>query len=473
MKTNSNNRPLFYLTIFFLFALLFVFNIKSFILVVLTFGLLLFLLTDFGLVEVLFILLLFSLPFEKGLRGWSVQVVPPGPELWIPGYKFYFGFALKYIFAAALFLLTIFNKKKVFKQFSLSHWLITGFLVLSTISTFLASDFNLAFLGLIRVFSIVWIYFAARQLFRNKKIQKYFQKLVLAFLLFFGFIGIGQFISQQPLGLFLEDSTAFRAFGYTTTEGDFLYRVSGLTGHPTFFASFLSLLLPVGLGFSFSFIEKRKFKNLYFIISVIAALFGLIAVFGTFSRSAWIALGVSILFFVWKIYKKKKKSVFKLLVPIGLPVLLVLLFFSPLFISRLVSFKHIWTLGSGRVRLDLIGQSWQMIKAFPLFGVGLNHFTRIMNLQDLPPELKGFMYPVHNTFLLFLTETGVLAGLVFILFVVRNLYRTFGKSFRNWINFGLWIGAFTFLINGQFHTLFNQDPSLDLFIVFLAYLSLL
>lgn len=151
----------------------------------------------------------------------------------------------------------------------------------------------------------------------------------------------------------------------------------------------------------------------------------------------------------------------------------MIVFFSPLFLSRIASFKHIWTLGSGRVRLDLIKQAWLMIKAFPFLGVGLNHFTQAMNIQDLPPELKGFMYPVHNTFLLFFAELGILAGVMFMLFVVWSLYRTFGKSFNNWINFGIWVGAFSFLINAQFHTLFNQDPTFDLLIVFLAYLSVL
>lgn len=306
MKALNDNRTLFYLTLFSLFALLFVFNVKSLILVILFFGLLVFLLTDFSVLETLFAVLLFSLPFEKGLRGWNVQVVPPGPEIWAPGYSFYFGLSLKLIFAVALFLLIVLDRKSGFKRFLFSHWLILSFLALSIVSTFLASGFDLALLGLVRIVSVAWIYLAATRLFRNKEIKKYFQKLALAFLVFFGFIGTRQFFTQQPLGLFLEDSTAFQAFGYLTTEGDFLYRVSGLTGHPTFFASFLSLLFPIGVGFSFHFIEKKRLHSFYFITSVLASLLGLVSIFGTFSRSAWIVLGVSVLFFVWKIYKMKK-----------------------------------------------------------------------------------------------------------------------------------------------------------------------
>lgn len=473
MKALNDNRTLFYLTLFSLFALLFVFNVKSFILVVLLFGLLFFLLSGANVIETIFVVFLFSIPFEKGLRGWAIQVVPPGPEIWAPGYSFYFGFSLKLIFAVALFLLIVFDKNYNFKQFLHSQWLILSFFALSLISTFLASDSNLAILGLIRIASVVWIFIAGRQLFKNRKIRGYFRKLLLAFLLFFGFVGTRQFLAQQPLGLFLEDVLAFRAFGFLTTEGESLFRVSGLSGHPTFFASFLSLLFPVGVGTGLFFIEKKRTKDIYFVLSVLTILAGLISILGTFSRSSWIALGVTFLFFVWRIYKSKKSIEFNLVASVIVPILATVLILSSLLISRLASAKYVWTLGSGRVRLDLINQAWLMIREFPVLGVGLNHFTQIMSMGDLPPELKGFMFPVHNTFLLFFAELGILAGILFLVFVIVSLYRTFGKSFNNWVNYGIWIGAFSFLINAQFHTLFNQDPTFDLLIVFLAYLSVL
>jgi O-antigen ligase len=430
-------------------------------------------LTDLSVTETLFVLLLFSLPFEQGLRGGDIVVVPPGPELWMPGYSFYFGFNLKLIFSLALFLLIIFDKKTNFKHLSFSHWLMLAFFSLSIISTFLAPDFYLALSGLIRIASIVWLYFLATQFLRKKRIQSYFQQLVIAFLLFFGIIGTVQFISQQPLGLFLEESLALEKYGYITTEGGFINRVSGLIGHPTFFASFLSLLVPIGLGISLHLIEKKMVNSLYFVISALACFLSLISVFGSFSRSGWLALALSIPFFIWQIQKRNKIRKLHLTTSIVAPVVLLILVFSPLFISRIASIEHIWTLGSGRVRLDLIQQAWLMIKDYPLFGVGLNHFTRVMNTQTSSPELIGFMYPVHNTFFLFFSELGILAGLIFIILIARELYRTFKKNLNNWINIGIWFGAFTFLINAQFHTLFNQDSTLELFVVLLAYLSLL
>jgi len=387
--------------------------------------------------------------------------------------SFYFGFSLKLIFAVTVFLLIISKSKKLAKQVPVQFWFVSALFALSVISTLRAQDFNLAFLGFVRIASSVIIYISGTILFRDKKIRKYFRELTLAFLLFLGFIGTRQFITQQPIGLFLEDSLALRPFGYITPEGDFLNRVSGLTGHPTFFGSFLSLLFPIGIASSFVYIEKKQFKNVYFVVSVIASLLGLVSIFGTFSRSAWIALLVTTLFFVWRIYKVKKREVLKFITPMILPIVAMFVLFSPLFLSRIASFRYIWTLGSGRVRLDLIDQAWLMIKAFPLFGVGLNHFTRVMNLQNLPPELKGFMFPVHNTFLLFFAELGTLAGILFIVFVFWNLYQSFRKSLKSWVRFGIWVGAFTFLINAQFHTLFSQDPSFDLFIILLAYLSAL
>jgi O-antigen ligase len=123
--------------------------------------------------------------------------------------------------------------------------------------------------------------------------------------------------------------------------------------------------------------------------------------------------------------------------------------------------------------LLLIAQAMEMIKDFPLFGVGLNHFTISMALHELTPEARGFLYPVHNTVLLFISELGIPAGLLFIIFVVQVFQNSWRISQKTWTKFGIWAGASTFLINSQFHTLFNQDPSFDMFIVMLAYLTTL
>ncbi|MBI3576950.1 O-antigen ligase family protein [Candidatus Gottesmanbacteria bacterium] len=472
MKNSNSRLRFFFFALFFLFFLTFVGTIKAFLLVVFCYGAGLFLFTSLGLPEVLFSLLLFTLPFEKGLRDWIVPVVPPGPELWAPGYSFYFGITLKLILAyGALALLALSrnarlpsNKKALFMLFL--------FFLLAAASTIASSEGAISFMGLLRLLQGGIIFLLGSYFFqKSPTMRNYAETLFVAFLFFFGFIGLLQYFSGQPLGLFLEDSLGVRAFGYITSDTGPLYRVSGLLGHPTFFGTFLSLLLPVSVAL---WIEKQK-NNRPDPLSVFlptTIFVGFTATIATLSRSAWLALAVCVPFFLWKLHVDHLQRLTK---AFWIAMIVGALFASVLFgqtlMTRASTFTDLASLSSGRIRLDLIEQTGMIVRESPLFGTGLNLFTRAMNVHDLPPELKGFMYPVHNTFLLFFSELGIPAGLLFIIFVGYCLFSSWEKAKRRWVSFGFWLGAWTFVVNAQFHTLFNQDPTLDLFLVFLGYLS--
>ncbi|MBI3109609.1 O-antigen ligase family protein [Candidatus Daviesbacteria bacterium] len=57
-------------------------------------------------------------------------------------------------------------------------------------------------------------------------------------------------------------------------------------------------------------------------------------------------------------------------------------------------------------------EAWEMFKSAPLFGVGLNNF--ISAQQDLVSGPSRFLQPVHNIFLLELSETGIIGLIGFI-----------------------------------------------------------
>ena len=141
--------------------------------------------------------------------------------------------------------------------------------------------------------------------------------------------------------------------------------------------------------------------------------------------------------------------------------------------DRLSTVSTVWSQGTGVGRIHLMQQALFQLSKFPLFGVGLNRFTEIMSAQDLPIEIRNFLFPVHNTFLLFFSETGIPGGLLFAMFAFAMLGATLARAKKSLISYGVWLGAATFVVNAQFHTLFHQDPSLDFFMVLLAYLSVL
>ncbi len=57
-------------------------------------------------------------------------------------------------------------------------------------------------------------------------------------------------------------------------------------------------------------------------------------------------------------------------------------------------------------RIALGQAAWQMFQTAPLFGVGLGNFIARLP-AFLTPERFYFLQPVHNIFLLLLTETGL------------------------------------------------------------------
>lgn len=475
MKAFASN-AFFWWTLVCYFLLLWVFNEKSYVLVTLLYGSGLFFFFDFGITKTLFTTLLLTLPFQRGIRGWSIQVMPPGAEPWMTGYSFYFGFSLKLIFAVALILLLGF--KKIDQQRSRRRqgaaWLMIGFFFLSLISTVGAERFPLSALGLISLTVSLTAYFTGRVFFLDRAFHKRLPQIFLAAFIIMSFVGARQFILQHSLGLFLEDSAFRTPSGFFTLDGAPMYRASGLTGHPTFFGSYLSLLLPVAMGLLLFSISKTRNARAFVFTCATALCLGIIALLGTLSRSGWIAFFLTTILFLWRLSRTiHKKRFIKASAVLVFPVVLLLLVYAYIISTRLRTLSDIWTAGTGRGRLDLVEQAWFMMRHFPVFGVGLNHFTYIMAQQDLVPRVRAFLYPVHNTFLLFSSELGIPAGILFALFVAVSLWRSWKRVQKSWVLFGVWVGALTFIINAQFHTLFHQDPTFDTFMVMLSFLSVL
>ena len=466
MKLSHNSILLFLFTLGTLFLLQYVFDVKSYIITILCYGFLVFILLKRSLAETFFYLLLITIPIEKGIRDWTITIVPNGIESWMQGYSLYVGFTLKLIFTITIIALLLTKKSRLFIH-PQKNLIIFIFFV--SLSTLMAIESSLAFVGYIRIVLGICLYLIGEYMYYHVKQKRDIVYILLALLLFFGFIGIRQQLHAQPLGLFLEDSASFRPFGYTTTDGDPLYRVSGFTGHPTFFGSFLSLLFPVGVGL---FLEAQKNKNKrLFYVSLFVIILSCVSIISTQSRSSWIAVAMITLFFIVMAIRKKEKHAIKFLSLGASIIAMIAIFIAPTVLNRLASIPDVWTTGSGNVRLLLIQQAWEIILAYPIFGVGLNHFVRIMSSHELPVNLQGFMFPVHNTFLLFFSELGIPAGIAFLWFSMSIMYKAFNRARKNWVTLGIWLGAFTFFINAQFHTLFNQDPTFDVFMLLLGIIS--
>lgn len=443
-------------------------SIKTYIITVLLYGSLVFLLTKLTIQETLFMMTLVVLPFEKGLRDWTVAVVPRGTEYWQSGYSMYFGVSLKMIFSYTLALMLLFQKRQASN--TLSSGLLLAFLAWSVISSLVYHNTFLTQIGLLRIIQDVLLYMVALFFFQSKTMKNNFIVFCALLLLGLGVIGALQTFSGHPIGLFIEEGAFLRPLGYNTTDGDNIYRVSGVLGHPTFFGSLLSLLIPITI----TIILQTRLISTWGFVLILTCILGCISAIGTFSRSTWISVGTSVMA-IGYVIRKQMTWIKTHKVALGIFMLLILcaLILNPFMRTRMENLLIVWSLGSGKVRVSLMEYAWKITLSSPMFGVGLNQFTQALTTFDLPINLKGFIYPVHNTFLLFVSELGIPAGILFITFVLTVLTSSYRKTMSSKISLGVWIGACTFLINSQFHTLFNQDPTLDMFMILLAYLATL
>ena len=76
----------------------------------------------------------------------------------------------------------------------------------------------------------------------------------------------------------------------------------------------------------------------------------------------------------------------------------------------------------------LIKQSIGMFIKNPMFGVGINNFY---NNLEKTKEKTLFIQPVHNIFLLVLSETGLVGVIYFLIIFYKSLKR---EVFKDWEN---------------------------------------
>lgn len=463
-----------------LFGLQFVVDVKSLLLIFLVFFFGAFFLLELSIKEILFFVVILSLSFEKGIRGWNMDVVTQGRDYWMTGFSMYYGVSIRTLATLTLIILSFPDlielfRKKMGKRLSLVFWLVVLFSGLAFVSTLYSSDFVISMFGLLRIFQAVGLFFAIIPLLKNKKFKKYLLTSFVCLLIFNSYFSLIQFRNQAPLGLYLEDARGANLLGYFTSDGERYYRTSGLIGHPTFFASFMSMIFAVVFGLTLDRIAKHRKKTLFFLPYVSVVILAIVSIYTTFVRSSWGT--VAFLIFLFGLFLSKNQK--RLLDVIKKYYLVVfgivggfLVFAGKQFFQRIQTSFEFVSSGSGVVRIALIKQALIMTRNYPIFGVGLNLNPRAMVDQNiLPPNLRGFMFPVHNTFFLFLAELGLPAGIVFIAILIAVLFLSYKYVKNNVVYFGIWLGVFAFILNAQVHTLFNHDPSFDLLFILLGFLT--
>lgn len=333
------------------------------------------------------------------------------------------------IIIAVLFVLSIFSSDKSRKTAGNFWVLIIGFFIICFTSIFSAINKELAWYAAMRLaegMMLLWI--ILRTSFSWQKISL---AMVAGGVIQAG-LGIYQFFSQV--------SPAFKWLGLTkhtpldsngvsviaTIDGRWL-RAYGSLPHPNILGGYLVVCLLVLMGLII-YLHRRKLVRWWKVIiyTTVFCLMFLGLVF-TFSRSAWLAFGISfiglIVFSIWQREKRLQFILFRISLWILLLSAATILMLPYLWQTRLTGNSELET-RSTTERLDYFKQATGLISEDWLSGVGVGNYTQAVYQQDSSQKVGDYQ-PVHNIYMLVITETGVFGGLVFVLIIAEFLGATY------------------------------------------------
>jgi len=183
-----------------------------------------------------------------------------------------------------------------------------------------------------------------------------------------------------------------------------ILRPYGTFSHPNSLAGFYLLF--------YVFLLTEKKFNSYQLLRNIVLFLSTILIFLSFSKVViFVFLIINIVFY----FKKIKLCRFCVLAKIITTLTISFIFLS----SR----GDVFTLEK---RKELIFQSFKIIKNYPIFGVGLGNY--LLAQKNFPSFFPLFFnQPVHNIFLLLISEVGLLFFVLILLFIINFFKNNYKK----------------------------------------------
>jgi len=247
-------------------------------------------------------------------------------------------------------------------------------------------------------------------------------------ILFESFLTIAQYVNQGSLGgaLYLLGERSFNSqtpgIANASINGQLFLRPYATFSHPNVLAGYLFVFMSLIVFFSRQKFFKHQDMFVYF-----SLVFGSLALFLTMSRvsiAAWVLFLISLL--AHSFWKKTrmgfiKKTHLQLIKNrILLLILLTIAVFIFTFPIGLRFFQFSFSDQSIVLREELVKDSLVMFQRSPALGVGLNNF-----LTSLPPVQKQYeenlyIQPVHNIYLLVLSQSGIVGFIFFLYFLLKT-----------------------------------------------------
>jgi O-antigen ligase len=355
----------------------------------------------------LFLLCLIFLPTQLGKHFWpTFSLVYSLPVDYLSPTVYFWDLLL--VSLVVVWLIRLFkNPKREINWLALNLWLLFILTLLPSLLVAKNLGASLSMLERLLTASLFGLYISFQKL---KDIKRFlFWGLTVA-VLYEAVIAFLEFLTGSSLNIwifgFSVSTPSIATFNYL---GQVFLRPYATFSHPNVLAAFMVIALPIIGLMPENIGRQRFFKFLAFIL-------GGITIFLTFSRSA-IAVGFAEGFIVLR--KRLKWAI--------IPLILVIPFLWIRY-NSVFNFDNLSLLR--REELDVI--ALVDIRQSPIFGIGLNNFINQTASSSLISGPTRFLQPVHNIFLLSLSETGVvgfLGFLAFILLPIRHLWQSgFDKS---------------------------------------------
>lgn len=267
--------------------------------------------------------------------------------------------------------------------------------------------FIISFLYLLRFASYACIYFIIKEFDLNTKNK------ISILLLVFGFvtvlIGYAQYFLYPSL----------RNLFYLGWD-EHLYRMFSSFLDPNFAGTFFVLFFIYSIVFVINYFTNKDWIK--FIITLLISFLTFVAIYLTYSRSAFIMLIISAIAFL--ILKGKKKLI----------LLSILVMFSLIFLSP-KSFKtegtNLFRTVSSEARFTSMKQGLYVFTKSPVFGVGFNAYryaqNKYLGLNSFYWETTHSGAGTDNSFIFVLATTGIVGFVAYIYF----LYNIFSLSIIN------------------------------------------
>gem|GEM_PF-1530416 len=237
----------------------------------------------------------------------------------------------------------------------------------------------------------------------------------------------------------------------------------GGTFGPNVTAQFFQVVLPFGAVFFLAAgkaVYERRAK--YFLLLILTVF----ALFATFSRGGWLGGGTALAVLVIAAWFKRKKVEFPSRSVVALITLGVILLLPAVAVIACRESAGD-SLGTA-TRLEEWSTALAMIKDHPLLGVGKGNYVELARLSK-PWTLR---YPVHNVYLLFWAETGLVGFLAFAALLFTSFWfaaRAFRDNTGSNGAFGLAaLGAFAGLAVRMFVSMSFIHPLVNLTFIAIA-----